>query len=76
MIVLGLFACYRPQHSSSTGNEGRAISAPFCLPLGDEMLSNPGLGFAVPAGTMISVQIDGEQKVRVNSATSPGKDEK
>jgi len=45
-------------------------------PLGDVGLSNPGLGFAVPAGTMMTVQIDGEQKVRVNGATSSGKDEK
>jgi len=44
-------------------------------PLGDVGFSNPGLGFAVPAGTVVNVQFDGEQKVRVNRATAPAKDQ-
>ena len=44
--------------------------------LGNPLLGEPGLGFAVPAGTMTTIQFDGEQKVRVsrNTASARGQD--
>lgn len=40
-------------------------------PLGDPLLGEPGLGFAVPAGTMTTLQFDGEQTLRVNRSAAP-----
>jgi len=35
-------------------------------PLGDPLLGDPGLGFAVPAGSMTTVHFDGDQKCRAS----------
>lgn len=42
-------------------------------PLGDPLLGEPGLGFAVPAGTMTTIQFDGEQTLRVSRSSAPAK---
>jgi hypothetical protein len=43
-------------------------------PLGNAALGEPGLGFAVPAGSSATVEFDGDQKVRLQS-TSAGPSE-
>jgi len=39
--------------------------------LGDPLLGEPGLGFAVPAGTMTTIQFEGEQTLRVSRSAAP-----